>query len=208
MLRWVVSLVVLAVAVFVASSFYVTGEPTISVITHAPTLEAELARHTAAIGADLEGYRNHNLRVLSYALFLLEAAGTPATGDERQVLEYALAYHDIALWHGALAYLDPSWEHARRHLGVRPAELVRDVILFHHKLTAVRTTHGARHDQLVNAVRKADLIDVSRGFVTHSVPKADIRAVMTALPDAGFQAALQRFSMTWRFYEILTIFKI
>lgn len=112
---------------------------TISVITKSDVLDQELNKMKDVIGGDLPGYRNHNLRVLSYTLYLLEQSGAPATKEERDVIEFALAYHDVALWTDSkLSYVDPSAERAKAAaVGTRFEKhfpLIHDIVVFHHKV--------------------------------------------------------------------------
>ncbi|MEM1413848.1 MAG: HD domain-containing protein [Myxococcota bacterium] len=164
---------------------------TLTIFHEAPTLDVLLEPHRATIGADFAGYRNHCLRVLSYALHF---ADEPSDAD-RQALEVALAFHDIALWTDrALAYLEPSEalatrENEARGLGVDP-QLLRDLIHWHHKATPFR---GPRAD-LVNALRKGDWVDATKGTFRKGLRRKDIRAVEAALPNEGFHDALQRLA--------------
>jgi hypothetical protein len=84
---------------------------------HHHALDHVLDRHREALGSDYGPYRNHCLRVLSFAAFYLERgrggskkeSGPKATAAEVNLMALALAYHDIALWtDGKLDYLGPS----------------------------------------------------------------------------------------------------
>ncbi len=126
----------------------------------------------------------------------------------------ALVYHDVGLWTDAkLAYLEPSCvaaAEAAKQAGLSPeqAQLVRDVIYFHHKVTpfvvaasADAAKEGgsdggvppAAHAAVVNAVRLADHIDASMGLITKGMPHAHIAAVMEQVPEAGFHWTLLSF---------------
>ena len=169
----------------------VLGSVTLTIVHQAPTLDAVLEPYRARIGADFAGYRNHCLRVLTYALHFV---GEPSEAD-RRAFEVALAFHDIALWtHGALAYLEPSEALAVREneagkLGVDP-QLLRDLIHWHHKVTPFR---GPKAD-LVNALRKGDWVDATKGAFRKGLRRKDIRAVEAAIPNEGFHDALQRLA--------------
>jgi hypothetical protein len=160
------------------------------IIENDMVVEAELARLADAIGGDLPAYRNHIYRVLTYAMHFMH-------GEERwrRPFAFALAYHDAGMWTDRnLAYLDPSIaaaEAARRdHAADLPARLIRDLILWHHKLTPYRGPEAAA----VNALRKADWIDASQGMVTKGIARADIARVNAALPALGFPEMLMRLA--------------
>lgn len=160
----------------------------IAVIDHDPIIERELALARDRVGADFPGYRNHVYRVLTYALHFLG-------GDEqwRAPIAFALAHHDVGLWtQRALAYLEPSEAHAELARQARApdldAQLVRDLIHWHHKITPFR---GPNAD-VVNAVRKADWVDASGGRVAKGLSRKQIVTVMTALPPLGFYETLMR----------------
>lgn len=162
----------------------------IFIITESPRVEALLAPYREKLGADYVGYRNHILRVLTYALHFLG-------GNEEHLplIETALAYHDIGMWSdGELAYLEPSIReaiaaNAREGWGYDPA-LLRVLIAEHHKLRAYR---GPNAD-LVNAVRKADWIDASGGLLRKGLTRAQVAAVTAAIPVAGFPQTLMRLA--------------
>ncbi|WP_066652041.1 MULTISPECIES: hypothetical protein [Sphingomonas] len=162
----------------------------IRIFTESPRVEALLAPYRAKIGGDYAGYRNHILRVLSYAMHFL--------GDDDRhlpIVETALAFHDLGMWsHGDLAYLEPSIAEAlatndREGLGHDPV-LLAAMIREHHKL---RPYHGPGAE-LVNAVRKADWIDASGGVVRKGVSKAQIARVTAAIPVEGFPRTLMRLA--------------
>lgn len=152
-------------------------------ITHSDHVEQLLGSFRDQIGADFEGYRNHIYRVLSYSLYFLG-------GDEthRKTIETALVYHDIGLWTDReLAYLEPSMTMAEKECH-HDRDLIANIILYHHKITAFKGPQA----EIVNAVRKADLIDATRGLIRKGMPRQHIRKVQGALPAAGFYKTLMR----------------
>ena len=193
------SLLLLALAGLIGRQFYDNGTPaSIAVVASSERVSAILQRHAKHLGDDVVPYRHHVLRVLSHALHLLG----PVTDAERRDLETALAYHDIALWTDkALAYLDPSAERAVKEANVSDAQLVRDVIMWHHKITPFVSSASARHDQIVNAVRVADWADFTWGLIS-SLPRADTVKLHSELPNSGFHAVLMRFTLQLKGYEI------
>lgn len=159
-------------------------------ITSSERVDALLSPYREAIGADFPGYRNHVLRVLSYAMHFLGAADA-----RRQLVETALAYHDLGLWTaGDLAYLEPSetlalQDNAAHGWGLDP-DILKACIHWHHKLFPYR---GPDAD-VVNAVRRADWIDATQGKVRHGVPRDQIAIVEAAIPTEGFHETLSRLA--------------
>lgn len=153
-------------------------------------VEAELAHLAARIGPDLPAYRNHIYRVLTYALhFVGDAARW------QRPFGFALAYHDVGMWTDRdLAYLEPSAalaEAARAdHARDLDGALIRDLIVWHHKLTPFRGANAAA----VNALRKADWVDASQGLLRKGLARADIARVEAALPPLGFPETLMRLA--------------
>uniref|UniRef100_A0A7S1UEL7 HD domain-containing protein n=1 Tax=Phaeomonas parva TaxID=124430 RepID=A0A7S1UEL7_9STRA len=164
----------------------------------ADVLSAVLGAYDEVIGDDVGPYRGHCLRVLSYAKHFLKEDEAWADADiaaATDVLEAAIAYHDIALWtDGALDYLAPSAAKARSDLAptanFTPEQLqaIDDIIMWHHKLTPWEGPNAA----LVNAVRKADWIDFSGGLTRlgSAVSAGAVRKAVTAIPCGGFHAML------------------
>ncbi|MEM8712681.1 MAG: phosphohydrolase, partial [Planctomycetota bacterium] len=142
------------------------------------------------IGADLPGYRNHVLRVLSYAMHFLDQEEAL-----RPTVETALAYHDIGLWTDLeLAYLEPSerrlQEDAARLGEEVHVELAVRMIHWHHKVTRYRGPDA----RAVDAVRRADWVDATQGKLRKGLSKAQVHAVEAAIPNEGFHDTLQRLA--------------
>lgn len=160
----------------------------IRVIESSPMVEKLLEPYRDVIGDDYAGYRGHIYRVLSYTLHFLN-------GDEthRDAIELALVFHDIALWTDKeLAYLEDSATHAQhinetQNLGIEP-QLLHDMIYYHHKITPYR----GPHQEVINAFRKADWIDATKGILAKGMPRMHIRKVKAAIPAAGFYETLMR----------------
>ena len=64
--------------------------------------------------AEFVGYTGHVYRVLNFTLYLLQSNGVTLSALERECVETALVYHDIALWVGdpvhPREYIKPSVE--------------------------------------------------------------------------------------------------
>lgn len=162
----------------------------IEIIRHSAAVEAMFEPLRPVIGRDFDSYRGHVYRVLSYALHIL-GPGTPHRG----LVEAALVHHDVGLWtDGALAYLEPSIAralaaNAEGGWGHDPA-LLRDAILWHHKLLPFRGPQA----EVVNAVRRADWIEASDARFRMGLAREQIAAVRAAIPDHGFLGVLLRLS--------------
>ena len=152
---------------FVAFLFYglqpalFPGDPsaTFRVVSRedAPTLVKYLDMFDEQLGDDRTAYENHCLRTLSFAEEFLRGDGLSEEDiqSKRKIMETTLAFHDIALWSdGELDYLEPSAAQADKvvkDLSKEDMQLVRDIIIYHHKFTAFS---GGADDAVVNAVRK------------------------------------------------------
>lgn len=148
------------------------------------TLDALLDAHAAVLGPDGTAYRNHAYRVAN--LCLAQAEGRP---DDVEKIAIAAAFHDIGIWTDrTFDYLPSSVERARAHLAeAGRTEWVSEVsamVLEHHKLSALRG------GGLPEAFRRADWIDVTRGWRRFSLPRHVVREVLAAWPDAGFHKRL------------------
>jgi hypothetical protein len=144
-----------------------------------------------AIGSDLPGYRGHVYRTLNVCRAL-----APAVSGDR--IAVAAAFHDLGLWpDGDLDYLPASVARATDWLdrGGRStwSPEIALAIDFHHELTPYRGAHAP----LVEAFRRADLVDVSRGLYGAGVPRAFLREVFRAFPDAGFRPRIVRLLLGW-----------
>ncbi|KAJ1491852.1 hypothetical protein T484DRAFT_1932510 [Baffinella frigidus] len=160
----------------------------IKVIESSPGIELHLSQYKAVLAKDYAGYKGHCYRVLSYAAHIL------GTDKHRDVLEAAIVYHDIGLWTDSkLAYLEPSVRRARENLAgeydYEELQLVEDIISNHHKISPFQGSHA----EAVNAVRRADWIDATMGFVRQGMPRQHIQKVMDGIPEAGFHATLAAF---------------
>lgn len=153
-------------------------------ITDSPRLDALIApyAHTFPRHSDFLGYRNHCLRMLNEILYL--SADEP---DRREIAEIALAFHDITVFPArTLDYLTSSADLAAAHLRsigredwIVPVGLM---IQMHHKIRPYR----GPYENLVEAMRKADWMDVSFGLLRFGVDQQWLRALRRALPLYSF----------------------
>lgn len=159
------------------------------VLRHA-LIEDVLGGHEAALGDDLAGYRGHVYRTFNFAWAL---AGYP-----RDSLGIALAasFHDLGLWTArTFDYLEPSVRRALEYTSTRrlPVDTpaLERVIEHHHQLTP------CRHDAAVEAFRRADLVDLSWGWVSFGLPRELVSEAHLAFPNAGFHRCLWRVGWRW-----------
>jgi hypothetical protein len=157
-----------------------------------PTLDALFAAAPETFGADLTAYRNHCARVVHFARAL---APTPPALHPR--IEVAAFFHDVGIWTDRTwDYLPPSIARAITHLRARGLDDwtadVEGMIACHHQLT-----DAGRHGALVEAFRRADLVDVSLGAIRFGLPSPFVAAVRASFPNAGFHRRLLELAAGW-----------
>jgi len=165
-------------------------EASIKIISYSENVENLLARYKDDMGADYESYRGHVYQTITYAMHFLD-------NDEtlQPLIEAVFVYHDIGLWtDDELAYLEPSEEVALKdnqelELGLDP-DLLKAAIHWHHKVTPYNGTNA----RIIEAVRKADWIAATGGKLRKGLSKAQVQAVISAIPDHGFADVLQRLA--------------
>ena len=163
-------------------------------------LDGELDRVGAHIPEDdLERYRNHCLRVLSFAKFHMPDFVFEAYPNAMNIVAMALAYHDVALWtDGELNYLEPSAKRMESYVGAegvfddKQVAIAREIIMQHHKYTDYSSSEESNKsiDAMVNAVRKADWADATVGVIRFDLPASLLEAAYAKVPEAGFHAML------------------
>lgn len=143
----------------------------------------ESHRHRAhGDDAGYDAYKAHVYRVVNYA-----RAFAPPGSERDDKLAIAAAFHDLAAF-DTLDYLVPS-------IAAQDAWLVQTnrqawseelalIVAQHHRLT--RYGPPRPHAQLVEAMRRADLVDVSQGVIRFGLPKAYIREVRAAFDASVF----------------------
>ncbi len=153
-------------------------------------VEQLFAPYEGVIGKDFPGYRNHVYRTITYAMHFLnyESSFEP-------LVETAFVYHDIGLWTDhELAYLEPSEavalaDNEKFGWGLDP-DALRGAIHWHHKIFPYKGPHA----QVIEACRKADWIDASKGKIRKGLSKATIKDVEAAFPNLGFHDTLLRLA--------------
>jgi hypothetical protein len=158
---------------------------------HIPQLDETLAPWRPRIGADYDAYRNHLYRMVNFCFALAEP---DATGQHK--IAVAACFHDLGLWtHDTLDYLRPSAALAREWLQAQGhadwAEEIDAMIDLHHRFRPWRVPGG----ELVEAFRKADLVDVSLGMIRFGLPRRFVADVRAAFPNAGFHKRLVQLTL-------------
>lgn len=164
-----------------------------SLIQEHPTLDGLLEHWREALAADFFAYRGHVFRVFNMGRTLLN--GAP---EEEEQLAVACVFHDLGIWtNGTFDYLTPSeslaidYLHDRGHAEwIQPVTLAIDL---HHRL---RPYHGD-HAPIVEALRRADLADLSFGLISGGIDRRLARETRRAFPNAGFHRFLIRISLQW-----------
>jgi hypothetical protein len=159
-----------------------------SIIKKNMIVDEVLEAWQSALGDDFIAYKNHCYRVLNFYAALI--AKTPMNMDKGAI---AIAFHDLGIWsHQTFDYLAPSEQLAREYLqSDGHAEWIDEVVAMianHHK---VRTY---QNNPLVEAMRKADWIDVSLGNMRFGLDKSFIQFVKEAFPNNGFHQLLAKSS--------------
>ncbi len=159
---------------------------------HASLLDDILESRRESLDKDFDAYRNHCYRVLNFCLaFCGESAETESK------VSIAAAFHDLGIWvNKTYDYLEPSKQLAREYLAIAGqggwTEEIESMIEQHHKLRNYKADPG----WLVEPFRKADWIDVSRGWLTFGLPSAFVVEVLSKFPNAGFHKRL--VDLTWQ----------
>ncbi len=152
------------------------------ILRNLPLTEAILESHRRCAHGDDAGYdayKAHVYRVVNFARALV-----PPGPDRDDKLAIAAAFHDLAAF-DTLDYLVPSIEAQDAWLLQTGREDWSDelalIVAQHHRLSRYRP--GWAHAPLVEAFRRADLVDVSQGRIRFGLPSSyveDVRAAFDA----------------------------
>ena len=158
-----------------------------------PEIEKILEGRREVLGKDYPALWGHAYRMFNYCLALSEK--DPETESKVAI---AAAFHDIGIWtHDTFDYLEPSAQLAVDYLKSTGraswSDEVSAMVHFHHKVTPYREPDGG----LIEAFRKADLVDLSLGLVHFGLHRDDLRASKQIFPNAGFHWRVTQFSLRW-----------
>jgi len=150
-------------------------------LTRIPTVDGLLDQYGAVLGRDGVAYRNHVYRVVNLCLAMAE------DGGDVEKIAVAAVFHDLGIWTDhTFDYIAPSIARAREYLGSTAradwTPEIEAMIGNHHKIT----TSDAPVGWLVEPFRRADWIDVSRGFRRFGLGRPFISSVFAMWPDVGF----------------------
>lgn len=162
-----------------------------SLLREIPILDEVLEAHAAELGGDFTAYRNHAYRVANLCVAL-----SPDGRAQVEKIATAAVFHDLGIWTDhTFDYLRPSITLACAHLARAGREEwaseVAEMILQHHKLSPYR---GDSHS-LVEPLRRADWVDVSKGLFTFGLPRALVQEIFSTWPNAGFHKRLVRLEL-------------
>jgi len=151
-------------------------------VTEHPIVDAVLERYRGELGQQMLTYRNHVYRCITYHQMLL---GVPIPDSAA----LAWATHDLGIWTaGTFDYLGASADLASLHadeFGITDEHQARMLITEHHRLRSA-------DDHMTDSFRRADLVDVSRGFIAGRIGRSQVRAVADQLPYRGFHTFLAK----------------
>jgi hypothetical protein len=158
---------------------------TLEILETLPLAEEILESHRHRAHGDDAGYdayKAHVYRVVNFARAL-----TPDAPDRDDKLAIAVAFHDLAVF-DTLDYLVPSIEAQDAWLrqtgrGAWSDELAL-IVAQHHRLSGYGPTRP--YAPLVEAVRRADLIDVSQGLIRFGIPSSYVKEVRAAFDASVF----------------------
>lgn len=144
------------------------------------------------LGADYEAYHHHAQRVYGYAItFLLMR--------ENRKLAIAAAFHDLDIWvSGSMDYLEGSAQLAEKYLAQSDFTYLPDEVRFiiqqHHQLSPIRGNIEAE------AFRKADLVDLTSGWVRYNLPQSIVADTERRFPRHRFTRKMgaKIWSYAWR----------
>jgi hypothetical protein len=153
------------------------------IVRSVPLVEEILELHRPRAHGDDAGYdayKAHVYRVVNYARAL-----TPDAPDRDDKLAIAVAFHDLAAFE-TLDYLVPSIEAQDAWLQQTGRESWSDelavVVAEHHRFSGYDSSRP--YSSLVEAVRRADLVDVSQGLIRFGLPRSYVKEVRATF-DAG-----------------------
>jgi hypothetical protein len=151
-----------------------------ALLTRIPIIDDVLNDHATALRDDFFGYRNHVYRIVNLCVAIVGQS-------ELEKIAVAAVFHDLGIWtNGTFDYIAPSIALAHDYLVARAREDwtadIEGMIADHHKITQ----STAAPDSLIEAFRRADWIDVTRGLRGFGLPRPFVKGVFATWPSAGF----------------------
>jgi len=145
-----------------------------------PTIDDVLNDHAKELRDDFVAYRNHVYRIVNLCVAI-------AGPRDPEKIAVAAVFHDLGIWtNGTFDYIAPSIALAHEYLVARAREdwtaEIEGMIADHHKITASTADPGS----LIEAFRRADWIDVTRGLRGFGIPRPLVASLFATWPSAGF----------------------
>jgi hypothetical protein len=155
-----------------------------ALLSRIATIDGVLNDHASPLRDDFVAYRNHVYRIVNLCVAI-------AGRRELEKIAVAAVFHDLGIWtNGTFDYIAPSAALAHDYLAARARENwiaeVEEMIADHHKITP--STAGP--DSLIEAFRRADWIDVTRGLRGFGMPRPFVARLFATWPSAGFHRRL------------------
>jgi len=150
----------------------------VEIVTRSPLIDEILAPHEKGLGLSYLGYRNHCLRMLNIGRYLV-----PDEPERDDRLAVMAAFHDLPFFlDGDLDYLGRASDWARDWLEATGRSAwepeIRLMIHNHHKVRP----YAGPSAPMVEAMRKADWIDVTFTKLRFGIDRRFIRDVRAAFP--------------------------
>lgn len=171
------------------------------IVRSVPLAEEILESHRHRAGGDDIGWDAYKAHV--YRIFNFARALAPEHPDRDDKLAIAAAFHDLAAF-DTIDYLVPSIEAQDAWLQQTGREAWSDelalIVAQHHRLAGYGPSRP--YAPLVEAVRRADLVDVSQGLVRFGLPRSyvtevrgafDASVFFTRVIPSGIVRAVRRF---------------
>jgi hypothetical protein len=151
-----------------------------ALLTRIPLIDDVLNRHATALRGDFFAYRNHVYRIVNLCVTIVGES-------EVEKIAVAAVFHDLGIWtNGTFDYIAPSIALAHDYLVASAREgwtaEIEAMIADHHKITPSR----AGPDSLIEAFRRADWIDVTRGLRRFGIRRPFVARLFATWPSAGF----------------------
>ena len=151
-----------------------------ALLTRIPIIDDVLNDNATALREDFLGYRNHVYRIVNLSV---EIVGR----KELEKIAVAAVFHDLGIWtNGTFDYIAPSIALAHDYLVAQAREdwtaEIEAMIAEHHKITRSTAEPGS----LIEAFRRADWIDVTRGLRRFGVSRRFLARLFATWPSAGF----------------------
>jgi hypothetical protein len=155
-----------------------------ALLTRIAIVDDVLTDHATVLRDDFSAYRNHVYRIANLCLAI-------AGREELEKVAVAAVFHDLGIWtNHTFDYIAPSIALAHDYLVAHAHQdwivEIERMIADHHKITPSR----ADPDSLVEAFRKADWIDVTRGVRRFGVSRSFLADLFATWPSAGFHGRL------------------